>query len=232
MLCEMEFLVLNFCNILRKKCSYTIGQQMFKGERINSISHLVGAVFSLVGAVLLIVYSSFTKDPYKIVGCTIYGVSLLIMYISSTLYHSLKNTNKKQLFQKFDHISIYILIAGTYTPFTLVTLRDKLGWTMFGIVWAIAVVGTIFKSIYGNKYDILSTLGYLLAGWVILIDIQSLKEIFHPSGFLWLIIGGAFYTVGAVFYLIEKLPRNHEIWHFFVLAASLSHFISVFFYII
>lgn len=204
---------------------------MYKGERVNSISHLVGASLSLVGWILLSVFSSLTGDPWKIVGCTVYGFTLFIMYLSSTLYHSLQG-RAKEVFQVFDHISIYLLIAGTYTPFTLVPLRGTMGWVIFGLVWGIAVVGIIFKSFMTGKYDRLSTLLYVLAGWTILLDISHMYEVFPRTGFYWLFSGGVLYTGGAVFYLKDSLPRNHEIWHFFVLGASICHFICIFFYLI
>jgi hemolysin III len=204
---------------------------MYKGEKINSISHLVGAVFSLAGWVLLIVFSSLTGDAWKIVSCTIYGFALLFLFLFSTLYHSFQG-RAKQVFRVFDHIAIYVLIAGTYTPFTLVTLRGTSGWIIFGLVWGITVMGIIYESIWIGKFRKLSTVFYVLAGWTILIDIKTLYEIFPRIGYYWIVAGGLFYTVGAVFYVKKSIPRNHEIWHFFVLFAALSHFIAIFFYLI
>ncbi|MBP7280944.1 MAG: hemolysin III family protein [Leptospiraceae bacterium] len=204
---------------------------MYKGEKINSISHLVGASLSLVGWILLIIFSSLTGDPWKIVGCTIYGFSLFFMYLFSTLYHSFKG-RAKTVFQIFDHIAIYILIAGTYTPITLVTLRGKMGWIIFGLVWGIALVGTIFKTVWTGKSDRISTAFYVLAGWTILLDITELYEKFPRDGFYWIFAGGVLYTVGAFFYLKDSMRRNHEIWHFFVLFASICHYVAIFFYLI
>jgi hemolysin III len=204
---------------------------MYKGEKINSISHLVGAVLSLAGWVLLIVFSSLTGDPWKIVGCTVYGFTLFFMYLSSTLYHSLRG-KAKRVFHIFDHISIYFLIAGSYTPLALVTLRGTIGWVIFGLVWGIAAIGIFIKSMWTGEFDRISTMFYLLAGWTILIDITELYEKFPRLGFYWIFAGGVLYTVGALFYLRDSMPRNHEIWHFFVLGASLCHFVAVFFYLI
>lgn len=204
---------------------------MYKGEKINSISHLVGASLSLIGWVLLIIFSSLTGDPWKIVSCTIYGFCLFILYLSSTLYHSLQG-KAKSVFQIFDHISIYLLIAGSYTPLTLVTLRGTMGWIIFGLVWGVTIIGIIFKAIWTGKFDTLSTAFYVLAGWTILLDISELYKVFPRHGFYWIFSGGVLYTVGALFYLKESIPRNHEIWHFFVLAASICHYIAIFFYLI
>ena len=208
---------------------------MYPGEKINSISHLVGASSSLIAWGILIGFSSYTRDPWKITSATVYGFSLFFLYLNSTLYHSFKKeSTAKKVFQRFDHISIYYLIAGTYTPYTLVVLReDGLGWVIFSIVWGIALIGTIFKSIWGGeKFNSISTLFYVLAGWAILIDIKTVYNKLPPFGFYWLFAGGLFYTIGAFFYLKEDLPRNHEIWHFFVLGGSVCQFVSVFFYVI
>lgn len=204
---------------------------MYKGEKINSISHLVGASLSLVAWTLLIVFSSMTGDPVKIISSTIYGFTLFILYLSSTLYHSLKG-KAKRVFRIFDHSSIFLLIAGTYTPYSLVVIQGKMGWIIFGIVWSFAVIGIVFKSIWIDKYDLPSTLFYLLCGWTILIDIKNFYEKIPTPGFIWLLIGGALYTIGAIFYAMDRIPRNHEIWHFFVLFASSAQFVSIFFYVI
>lgn len=204
---------------------------MYQGERINSISHLVGASLSLVGFVLLVAFSSLTGNPWKVVSCTIYGLTLLLMYIFSTLYHSFRG-KPKEIFQVFDHIAIYLLIAGTYTPFALVTLRETTGWYIFSVVWTIAIVGIVLKSIWIKKYNLFFTMGYLVAGWTILPEITTIYQIFPRPGFYLMLSGGLCYTVGAIFYLIDRMPLNHEIWHFFVLAASILHYLAIFFYLI
>ncbi|MCB1194242.1 MAG: hemolysin III family protein [Leptospiraceae bacterium] len=204
---------------------------MYKGEKINSITHLVGASLSLVAWTLLVVFSSLTGDTLKIISCTIYGFTLFILYLSSTLYHSFKG-KAKRVFRFFDHSSIFLLIAGTYTPPALVIIQGTMGWVIIGLVWGFAVVGIIFKSIWIDKFDLLSTFFYLLCGWTILIDFKNFYQKFPTGGFVWLVIGGALYTIGAFFYAVDRIPRNHEIWHFFVLFASTAHFFSIFFYVI
>lgn len=203
---------------------------MYKGERINSISHLTGACLSFVGMIFLLVYSIRTGDVFKYISCSIYGITLFLMYLFSTIYHSTKG-NIKKLFQIFDHSAIYLLIAGTYTPFSLVTLRESRGYLLLSVVWTIAVIGIGLKIIWKDKYDLLSTIGYLIAGWLILLDIKAFTNGFQ-DGFIWILVGGIMYSIGAVFYLWEKFPFNHEIWHFFVLFASASHFIGIFYYLI
>lgn len=204
---------------------------MYKGEKINSISHLVGASLGLAGMVLLIVFSSLTGDAWKIVSCTIYGFTLFLMFLMSTLYHSFKG-KAKNVFRIFDHISIYYLIAGTYTPFCLTILRSSMGWWIFGIVWGLAIFGTIFKSLLVDKYNGISTFIYVLAGWTIILDITTVIQIFPFWGLVWLAAGGAFYTIGAIIYMFDNVARNHEIWHFLILFAALCQWVSVFFYII
>ena len=201
-----------------------------KGERINFISHLIGLIFSIIGIILLLIS---TKKYFYLerLSILIYGFSLFIMYLSSTIYHATYHPKKKKFLQIIDHCSIYILIAGTYTPFTFITLKNNNGYFLLGLVWIIAILGIIFKIIWKDKYDLFATLGYLIAGWVILIDIKKFYEIFPKDGFNWIFMGGLLYTIGALFYLIEKLPRNHEIWHGFVLLASYCHFQAVYSYL-
>lgn len=204
---------------------------MYRGERINSISHLVGASLALVGLVLLAVFSAVSQDAWKLTSALVYGLTLFLMFLFSTLFHSLRGT-PKVVFQRLDHVAIYWLIAGTYTPYCLVTLREERGWLLFGIVWGIAVLGTLFKSVFGPRYSHASTLLYLAAGWTILLDISALYQRMDPAGFAWLLVGGVLYTIGAVFYVSDKIPRNHEVWHFFVLAAAVCHCVSILVYVV
>ncbi len=204
---------------------------MYKGEKLNSISHLVGAVFALAGWVLLIVFSSFTGDAYKIVSATIYGLCLFLMFLFSTLYHSFQGGPKK-VFQVFDHIAIFLLIAGTYTPFCLVPLRDTSGWLIFGLVWSLAAIGITFNAVFGDRWNLVSTIFYLICGWTIAIDIPGIQAALPPAGFAWLVAGGLLYSVGAFFFLYERIPRNHEIWHFLIIAAAACHYVAVFFYVL
>ncbi len=204
---------------------------MYKGEKINSISHLVGASLALVGMVLLIVFASLTGDPWKIGSAIVYGLSLFLMFLFSTLYHSFRGT-AKVVFQRLDHVGIYLLIAGTYTPYCLLVLRESAGFRVLIAVWSIAAFGIAFKSVFGPRFNLVSTLLYVACGWTIVIDFSALLENFGGAGFYWLLSGGLLYTVGAFFFLNDSIRRNHEIWHFFVLAAAACHFVSVFFFVL
>ncbi len=204
---------------------------MYKGERINSWSHLVGAVLALAGWQLMVIVAAATGDVMKIVAVTIYGFTLFFLYTSSALYHSIRGRHKLA-FQRMDHIAIYFLIAGTYTPFTMLVIKGESGLLILRLVWCIAVAGTAFKIIFGERYNLISTLIYVATGWTVLIDIRALFENLPAGGIAWVVAGGALYTVGALFYLKDNMPRNHEIWHFFVLAASICHFVAVFFYVL
>jgi hemolysin III len=203
---------------------------MYHGERFNSITHLVGAGLALAGAVALIVLASLHGDARKVVSVGIYGASLLALYTSSTLYHSLKGRTKR-VFQHLDHTAIYLLIAGTYTPLTLVVLRGRLGWWLFGAVWALAAVGAVqeFRNVKGER--VLSLLLYVAMGWLGVIALGPLSRVIGSSGLAWLIGGGILYTGGIAFYLFDRrLPVFHGIWHLFVLAGSLAHYVVVFEY--
>ena len=204
---------------------------MYKGEKLNAISHLVGAALALIGMVLLVVFASLTGDHWKIASVTIYGACLFLMFLFSTLYHSFRGKTR-DVFQRLDHIGIFLLIAGTYTPYTLILMRETSGFLILGLVWGLAVCGITFKSIYGSRYNTVTTLFYLLCGWTIALDFTGVRQALPDAGFYWLAAGGLIYTGGAFFYLKESLPRNHEIWHFFVLAAAVCHFISIFFFVI
>jgi hemolysin III len=202
-----------------------------KGERINFISHFLGAFLSLIGTILLIQRAIFKYNPEVIWGFVAYGTSLFLMFASSTLYHASKKLSLKKKLQVLDHCSIYLLIAGTYTPFTLTILKQTRGLIILIIVWTIAIVGIIYKLLMKDKYDFLSTMAYLAMGWVILIDIKNFYQLISIEAFSWVLAGGILYSIGAVFYLIERMPRNHEVWHFFVLSASICHFIGIYFYL-
>lgn len=200
---------------------------MYKGERFNSYTHLAGSVLSVVGFIFLL-YLALTKgDAWKIVSFSIYGISLVGLYTFSTLYHSIQGKLKK-IFQKLDHLSIYLLIAGTYTPFTLVTLRGELGWTFFAVIWGLATLGIIIDLIPSKGYRILPVIIYLLMGWLVVIILDPLVDGLTQNGLYWLIAGGMFYTFGVIFYVFDYLHRfSHGIWHLFVLAGSLSHYITI-----
>jgi hemolysin III len=205
---------------------------MYHGERFNSISHLVGATLALAGLVVLVVFASLQGDPWKIVSFSIYGVSLFLLYTLSTLYHSLRG-RAKQIFRKLDHVAIYLLIAGTYTPFTLVTLRGTWGWTLFVIIWGLAIVGIIVDSLHKKGSRTMQMVIYLLMGWLILVAMYPLVQALPKGGLVLLVLGGVFYTSGIIFYALDdRMNHAHGIWHLFVLAGSISHYLAVLLYIL
>jgi len=208
---------------------------MYYGERLNSISHLVGAVFALMALGSLLTVSIQIGDPVVIAGFATFGLSMVLLYSMSTLYHSFQRPELKRLFKVLDHISIYLLIAGTYTPFMLVSMHGIEGWIILGIVWGLAVIG-IFSEIFlsGRAIKVGQVIIYLSMGWACSFEIASLKAALPEAGYLWLLAGGIAYTVGVVFYILDKLNRldhAHGIWHFFVLVGSISHFVSVIGYV-
>lgn len=199
-----------------------------KGEEIaNAITHGIGAALAIAALVLLIVFSAMKGTVWHVVSFSIFGATLVILYLESTLYHSLTNKKVKRLFRKFDHMSIFLLIAGTYTPFCLTILRGTMGWIMFAIVWGSTIVGIVLKAFLTGKKDKLSTILYVVMGWLIVIAIKTMYLSMTFSGFLFLVIGGLLYTVGALFYSWDKLRYNHGVWHMFVIGGSVCHFFSV-----
>lgn len=203
---------------------------MYAGERFNSISHLLGAVAALAGSVVLVVYASMQGDPWKIVSFSIYGATLFLLYLFSVLYHSFRG-NLKRIFRRLDHLAIYLLIAGTYTPFTLVTLNGTWGWWIFGAVWGLALIGMLLEFV-PQKRRILPVIIYLVMGWICLLALKPLLQAMPMAGFWWLLAGGLFYTVGIIFYVLDKrLKHAHGIWHLFVLAGSVCHYFTVLFYV-
>lgn len=205
---------------------------MYKGERFNSISHLIGAAGALAGLSVLVVLASRQGDPWKIVSSSIYGASLLFLYVISTLYHSIRGRSKT-VFRKLDHAAIYLLIAGTYTPFTLVTLRGVWGWSLFGAIWGLAVIGIVLDMLTSKGLRIVPVAVYLLMGWLCLVAIEPLLHTLPPAGFVWLLLGGLFYTAGIVFFALDERVRHfHGVWHLFVIAGSLSHYFAILFYVI
>ena len=197
----------------------------------NVWTHFIGLILSLVALTVLVVKSSLFGNVWQIVSFSIYGGSMILLYLASTLYHNSKTPKIRARLNVFDHAAIYVLIAGTYTPFTLVTLNGVVGWVLFGVTWGVAVLGIILKLFYFGKYDKLSTIMYVFMGWLALFAIKPLIENLSIEGLIWLLIGGIFYTIGAVLYSINKLHFNHAIFHVFVLLGSISHFVSIFFYV-
>ncbi len=208
---------------------------MYYGEKLNSISHLVGAVLALMALGALITVGVQTSDPWIIISFTLFGVSMVLLYTMSTLYHSFHPPKLKRLFQIFDHIAIYLLIAGTYTPYMLVSLRDGNGWLIMGINWALAGIGVLSEIfLSGRAVKVGQIIIYLAMGWACSFDYASLEAALPPAGLQWLVWGGIAYSTGVVFYVLDKakkLTHAHGIWHFFVLAGSLCHFFSIIVYV-
>jgi hemolysin III len=204
---------------------------LYYGERLNSITHLAGAILGAIGGVVLVVLAARSGDAWKIVACSIYGAALCILYGASTLYHSIRGRWKAVL-RKLDHCAIYILIAGTYTPFALVTLRGPWGWTLFGLAWGLAAVGIAQEFVFGKGARRLSVLIYVVMGWMGAAALSPLVEQLGIGGFAWLLAGGMLYTVGIVFYVRDERFRHfHGVWHLFVLGGSTAHFIAIAFYV-
>ena len=202
--------------------------QTFGEEIANSITHGVGAALSIAGLVILLVSAS---GALRLVSLSIYGAALILLYLSSTLYHSFSNERTKRFFRFLDHSSIYLLIAGSYTPVLLLSLRGAWGWTLFGIIWAMAVGGIIAKIFTTGKYGVISVLFYIAMGWIIVLAIKPMLQAVPWKLFAWLLIGGLSYTFGIIFYAWEKMPYNHAVWHLFVLGGSIAHFFGMLFYI-
>lgn len=203
-------------------------QRPSTGEEIaNAITHGVGAVMAIAALVVLIVISAMKGTVWHVVSFSIFGATLILLYFASTLYHSLTNVRAKNVFHKFDHISIYLLIAGTYTPFCLTALRGWIGWSVLGVVWGCAILGAVLKAISIGKRVRLSTILYVLMGWVILIAIKPLYHAMSFNGFMFLMAGGISYTLGTIFFIRDQVKYNHSVWHLFVLGGSVLHFFSV-----
>jgi hemolysin III len=200
-------------------------------EKINIGSHAFGLLLSIIALVMLVVRASLDGDAWHIVSFSIFGASLIILYAASTAYHSTKNPVIRSRLRVVDHASIYVLIAGTYTPFTLVTLNGVVGWVIFGASWGMALVGIILKLFFTGRYKLVSTLMYVFMGWLIIFAINPLINNLSSDGLFWLVVGGIAYTVGAILYAIKKIKFNHAIFHVFVLAGSTCHFVSVFFHV-
>jgi len=201
-------------------------------EILNGSTHAVGLGLSLAGLVLLVVFASLRGDAWHIVSCSIYGATLIILYNASTLYHFTTGERLKKFYQLLDHSAIFLLIAGTYTPFTLVNLRGPWGWTLFGLVWGLALIGVLLESFCTHRFRLISLPIYLLMGWLIVIAAKPLIHSVPTGGLVWLALGGLAYTLGAIFYAWERLPFGHSIWHLFVLAGSICHFFSILFYVV
>ncbi|AUF94560.1 hemolysin III [Pseudomonas sp. BIGb0278] len=204
---------------------------MYYGERFNAWTHLVGAILAFIGASWLIITAGLQGDPWKIISFSIYGGTLVLLYSTSTLYHSTRG-QAKVIMRKLDHLSIYLLIAGSYTPFCLISLRGPWGWSLFGVVWGLAVIGMLQEIKPRSEARILSIIIYALMGWIVLVAVKPLLQTLGTAGFAWLAAGGACYTIGIIFFAYDSRFRHwHGIWHLFVIAGSLLHFIAISFYV-
>jgi hemolysin III len=200
---------------------------MYYGEKFNAWTHLVGAILATIGAIWMLAVATMTGDIWKIISVAVYGVALVLLYSASTVYHSVRG-RAKVLMQKVDHFSIYLLIAGSYTPFCLVTLRGPWGWTLFGIVWALAIIGILQEIKPRSEARVMSIVIYAVMGWIVLIAVKPLMAALGMAGFVWLALGGVFYTVGIIFFAFDTRVRHfHGIWHLFVIAGSLLHFVAI-----
>jgi hemolysin III len=205
---------------------------MYHGERFNALTHLVGAVLALAGSIVLIVLAALSRDAWRITSVSIYGATLVLLYSLSTLYHSMRG-HAKDILRKLDHHSIYLLIAGSYTPFCLVTLRGAWGWSLLGTIWGFAVIGSLEELRPKRGARILPVVLYAVMGWMIVVAINPLLRALGPYGFSLLITGGLFYTIGIIFYALDtRLRHSHGIWHLFVLAGSVAHYVAILYYVV
>jgi len=214
-----------------KKDSYSLKSQTLGEEIANSITHGIGAGLSIAALVILVILASRRGDAWRIVSFSIYGASLILLYLSSTLYHSFVNPKIKKIFRIIDHSAIYLLIAGTYTPVTLTLMRGAWGWTLFGLAWGMAIGGIIITVLLLDKLKSLLVLSYVAMGLLVVIAIKPMMQMVPRGMIIWLFIGGACYILGIIFYLWKRLPYHHPIWHLFVLAGSISHFLGILFYL-
>ena len=201
---------------------YSLGEEIF-----NSVSHGIGGLLSIAGSVVLIVFCALYADAWAVVSASIYGASLIILYTMSTLYHAITNNKAKNFFRIMDHDTIFFLIAGTYTPFTLVTLRGPVGWVLFGIVWGAAIIGIVLNSINLERFRKPSVICYILMGWAIIFAIKPMINALPSVSLIFLLTGGIFYTVGIIFYALKKVKWFHSVWHLFTISGSVFHFFSI-----
>lgn len=211
---------------LPPKRPFTVGEEI-----ANSVTHGLGAVLSTAGLVLLVLRAVAGGDPWRIVSVTIFGATLVLLYTTSTLYHALTPERAKSIFNVLDHAFIYLLIAGSYTPFLLVSLRGPWGWSLFGVVWGLAIAGGVFKVWFTGRFRLVSTLLYIGLGWLCVIAIKPMLANVPPEGLVWLLAGGVAYTGGSFFYLWRKMRYHHAIWHVFVLIGSFCHFVAIYGYL-
>ncbi len=209
-----------------------VREQSLAEELANAITHGIGALWSMAGLVLMVVRAAVRGDAWQVVASSLYGASLVVLYLSSTLYHAFPESRAKKVFQAMDHAAIFFLIAGTYTPFTLVTLRGPWGWSLFGVTWGLALAGATLTVVFLDRFPRLSLAVYLLMGWVVLVALKPLLEALPRPGLLWLLAGGLAYSLGTIFYRQHQRRWMHAVWHLFVLAGSLCHWVAVYGWVI
>jgi hemolysin III len=210
----------------------TAPQFTLNEELVHAVSHGVGVLLSVAGLVWMLNLSIESSDPWRIIASCIYGISLITLFLASTLYHTFHTSPRKHLLKLFDHCAIYVLIAGTYTPFLLVAMRTNTGWWLLSAVWSLAAIGIVTKIWFRHRYPWLSLASYLAMGWLIVLAMPQMADAIGTSGMAWLFAGGVSYTVGALFYMANQLSFNHAIWHFFVLAGGICHFLAVIWHVL
>lgn len=211
----------------QKSALYTVGEEIF-----NSVSHGVGALLSIAALTLLIVFAVFRSDGYGLASAIVFGVSLILLYSMSTVYHIIQNETAKKVLRVFDHCSIFILIAGTYTPYLLMCMRNALGWTMFGLIWGVTVLGIVLNAVNLERFRRFSLVCYICMGWAIVFTIKPIIQNIALPGVVLLIAGGVVYTIGVIFYVLKRYRYMHSIWHLFVLGGSVCHYLSVLLYVL
>ena len=204
---------------------------MYAGERFNSITHLIGTIMAIAGTAVIVPLSAQRGGPRAVIALSVYGAMLIVMYLSSTLYHSVRGPAKHVL-HVFDHCAIYLLIAGTYTPFTLLTLRGAVGWWLFGAIWTLAAAGIAKDVFFRGRYRAVSHVLYVIMGWLVIVAFGPLREHLPTAGLVWLAAGGIAYTAGIAFYAMKRVAHAHGLWHLSVLGGSVCHFISIFYYVV
>jgi hemolysin III len=204
---------------------------MYAGERFNSISHLIGTIMAIAGTAVIVPLAAKHGGPRAIVALSIYGAMMIVMYLSSTLYHSVRGP-AKQIFHVFDHCAIYLLIAGTYTPFSLLTLRGPVGWWLLTVIWSLALLGILKDVFFRGRFRIASVVLYVLMGWLVVVAFGPLRQHLPAPGIVWLAAGGIVYTAGIVFYGMKSLAHNHGLWHLCVIAGSVCHYVAVLRYVV
>ncbi len=213
--------------VANKRRGYSLGEEI-----AHAVTHGVGALLAVVGLTLLVVYAAWWGDGWRLGAAIVFGVSMVLLYTFSTLYHSFPWPKVKHVFKVLDHAAIYLLIAGTYTPFTLVTLRGSGGWWLFGTVWALALAGVSLEAFWVYRPKWVSTLVYLAMGWLVIVAVRPLASTLSPAGLRLLVAGGLAYTLGAAFYVLKRVPYTHFVWHLFVLGGSMCHFLAVMLFVV